>query len=118
MDGHPAAGGLDGIRVVTLPAAIDQDSAGQVQAALVSALTAGVTALVADMTATGYCNLEGVQALVRARRAAQAAGAQFRLAAVQPAVQAILDRTGTSTLLGADPATYASRDGQESAAPA
>ena len=53
-----------------------------------------------------------MQALPRARRAAQAAGAQFRLAAVAPAVQAILDRTGTSTLLSVYPDLDAARDGQ------
>jgi anti-anti-sigma regulatory factor len=42
------------------------------------------------MTATGYCTLEGMAALLRARRAAEAAGAQFRLAAVRPAVQRVL----------------------------
>jgi hypothetical protein len=60
--------------------------------------------------------LERVQAL-RARRAAQAAGAQFRLAAVAPAVQAILDRTGTSRLLSVYPGLDAARDGQEPPAP-
>lgn len=81
-DVEPAeATGLDGTRVVELPAEIDHDSAGQVQAALTSALAAGVTVLVADMTATTYCTLEGVRALLRAYRAAQSAGAQFRLAA-------------------------------------
>jgi anti-anti-sigma regulatory factor len=79
VEAAEAASDLDGIRVVELPAGIDHDSAGQVHAALARALTAGVTVLVADMTATGYCTLEGVQALLRARRAAQAAGAQFRL---------------------------------------
>jgi hypothetical protein len=64
-----ATGDLDGIRVVELPAEIDLDSAAQVQAALAGALAAGVTVLVADMTATVYCTMEGVQALLRARRA-------------------------------------------------
>jgi anti-anti-sigma factor len=112
-----AACDRDGITVVTLPAAIDLDSAGDVQAALARALTDGVTVLVADMTATGYCTLEGVQALLRARRAALAAGAQFRLAAVAPAVQRILEITGTITLLGVDPGLDAARDGRESPAP-
>jgi len=106
-----------GVRVVELPAEIDHDSASDVQAALTSALTAGVTVLVADMTATGYCSLEGVQVLVRGRRAAQAAGAQFRLAAVAPAVRRILEFTGTSALLGVYSGLDAARDGQESSAP-
>ncbi len=113
-----ATGDLGGVRVVMLPAEIDPGTAaGQVQAALARALTAGVTVLVADMTATTYCTREGVQALLRARRAAQAAGAQFRLAAVAPAVRRILEITGTSTLLSVYPGLDAARDGKESPAP-
>lgn len=114
MDVRKAPGDLDGVRVVALPAEIDLDSAGRVHAALTSALAGDITVLVADMTATAYCSLEGVQALLRARRAAEAAGAQFRLAAVQPAVRRVLDLTGTSGLLRLYPAPEAAaRDGQQ-----
>lgn len=112
MDGRSAAGELDGIRVVTLPAEIDLDSAEDVRTAVARALAAGVTVLVADMTATVYCTLEGVQALLRARRAAEAAGAQLRLAAVRPAVQRVLDLRGTSGLLRLYPSLDAARDGR------
>lgn len=110
VETHAAAGEPDGIRVVRLPAEIDLGTAGQVRAALTSALTPGVTVLVADMTATGYCTLEGVQALMQARRAAEAAGAQLRLAAMRPAVRRVLDRTGTSGLLRQYPGLEAARD--------
>jgi anti-anti-sigma factor len=112
VGGHAATGELDGFRVVTLPAEIDLDSAGHVLAALTSALAAGVTVLVADMTATAWCTLEGVAALVHGSRAAEAAGAQLRLAAVQPAVQRRLDLTGTSGVLHLYPTLDAARDGQ------
>jgi len=109
---HAPAGEPDSTRVVYLPAAVDLDSAGQVRAALASALAAGVTVLIADMTATAYCTLEGVHALLQARRAAEAAGAQFRLAAVRPGVQRALEMTGTSGLLPMYPTLEAARDGQ------
>ena len=70
-----------------------------------SALAAGVTVLIADMTVTAYCTLEGVHALIQ-----EAAGAQLRLAAVRPAVQRVLDRTGTSRLLRLYPTLEAARD--------
>jgi anti-sigma B factor antagonist len=112
VEAAEAAGSLDGTRVVELPAEIDHDSADQAQAALTGALAAGVTVLVADMTATTYCTLEGVRALLRAHRAAQAAGAHLRLAGVAPAVQRILEITGTSKVLSIDPGLDAARDGQ------
>jgi anti-anti-sigma regulatory factor len=74
VDEHAPAGEPGSTRVVRLPAAVDLDSAGQVRAALAGALAAGVTVLIADMTATAYCSLEGVHALLRARRAAEASG--------------------------------------------
>jgi anti-anti-sigma factor len=117
VEAAEAAGGLDGTRVVELPAEIDHDSADQVHAALTGALTSGVTVLVADMTATTYCTLEGVRALLRAHRAAQAAGAHLRLAAVTPAVRRILEITGTSKMLSMDPGPDAARDGQAAPAP-
>ena len=118
-DVEAAAGapGPDSTVVVELPAEIDHDSADRVQAALTRALTAGVTVLVADMTATAYCSLEGVRALLRARRAAQASGARLRLAAVTPAVQRILEITGTSKLLSTGPDPDPARDGRAAPAP-
>ena len=112
VDDLAAAAGSDGVRVIALPAGIDLNGAEQVQAALTRGLAAGVTVLIADMTTTAYCTLEGVQALLRARRAAAAAGAQFRLAAVRPAVQRVLEMTGTSVLLRMYPTLEAARDGQ------
>jgi hypothetical protein len=53
-----------------------------------------------------------VAALLRARRATEAAGAQLQLAAVRPAVQRVLDLTGTSGLLRPYPSLAAARDGQ------
>ena len=90
---------LDGFRVVTLPAGIDLDNAEQVHTMLTGVLAAGVSVVVADMAATGYCTLEGVQALLRAHRATGAAGAQLRLAQVRPGIQRVLELTGTIRLL-------------------
>ncbi len=117
LGASPAAGEPGGIRVVTLPAWIDPDNAGQVRAELAGGLAPGVTVLVADMTATTWCSLEGVQVLVRARRAAEAAGAQLRLAAVRPEVRRVLDRTGTGSLLRLYPTLAAAQGGEEHHAP-
>ena len=94
-----------------LPSGIDLDNAVQVRAALAQALTGGVTVLVADMTATTWCTLEGLQMLLQSRAATEAAGVQLRLAGVQPAVQHLLERTGTIGLLRLYPSLDAALDG-------
>ncbi|HEU5421027.1 MAG TPA: STAS domain-containing protein [Streptosporangiaceae bacterium] len=100
-----------GVQVMTLPAELDHGSAEQAGTALARALAGGATVLIADMTATAYCSLEGVHALLRARAAASAAGAQLRLAAVQPVVRRVLKVTGASILLHPFPTVSAARAG-------
>jgi len=91
-----------------MPAEIDLASAAQVRAALVQALE-DAAVVVADMTTTTRCTLEGVQALLRARAAVAAAGAQLRLAAVSPAIRRVLERTGTFQHLQLYPSLDAAR---------
>jgi anti-sigma B factor antagonist len=103
-------GELNHSRVVRLPAGIDLDNAAQVRATLAQALTGGVTVLVADMTATTWCTLEGLQVLLHSRAAADAVAVQLRLAGVQPAVRRLLERTGTIGLLSLYPSLPAALD--------
>jgi hypothetical protein len=63
--------------------------------------------LIADMTATTWCTLEGLQVLLRSRDDAAAVGVQLGLAGVQPVVRRLLERTGTIGLLP----VYPSPDG-------
>ena len=55
--------------------------------------------------------------LLRARRAAEAAPAQLRLAAVRPEVRRVLEMTGTSRLLRQYPTLAAAQARQEHHAP-
>jgi anti-sigma B factor antagonist len=91
-------GGPEGIRVITLPPHLDMTNADQVRDDLIQALD-GRGALAADMTATLYCTLEGLQALLAAHVAAAAAGAQLRIAAVSPQVRRRLQLTGADQVL-------------------
>jgi anti-anti-sigma factor len=97
-----------GIKVITMAAEIDLDSAAQVCAMLTQALD-GVTVLVADMALTTRCTLEGVQALLQARAAAARAGVQLRLAAASPAIWRVLERNGTSQFLAVYPSLDAAQ---------
>jgi hypothetical protein len=64
-DDRPA--GLDGVRVVPLPAHVDVSNAMSVHAALEAELRAGVT----DLAATASLGLEGLQVLLLTRAAAK-----------------------------------------------
>jgi anti-anti-sigma factor len=66
---------LDRTAVVRLPAEIDLTIADDVREALLSVLNQGAHGLVADMTATTFCDSAGISALVRAARRASAARA-------------------------------------------
>jgi anti-anti-sigma factor len=91
-DDGPA--GLDGVRVVPLPAHVDVSNAMSVHAALEAELRAGVT----DLAATASLGLEGLQVLLLTRAAAARQGARLRLAAVQPAVLRYMTLTGTARM--------------------
>lgn len=90
--------------VVTLPAEIDMANAECVGADLRAALTPGVTVVVADMTATTFCDSRGIRTLVLAHEQAAASGAALRLVVRGAGVLRVL------ALLGVDglPAIYPS----------
>jgi hypothetical protein len=58
--------------VVTLPAHRDVPNAGQISGELLSVISGGVRALIADMTATIWCDHAGAGAVVRALAASPA----------------------------------------------
>jgi anti-sigma B factor antagonist len=66
--------------VVVLPAEIDVTNSQQVHDQIVAALAPGVDVVIADMTATTFCDSSGVHALVFAHEAAVARGARLPLA--------------------------------------
>jgi anti-sigma B factor antagonist len=63
--------------VVTLPAEIDLDNVGQIGRQLDAALAPGVATVVADMTATRFCDTSGVRMLVLAHKGAAAHNAEL-----------------------------------------
>jgi anti-anti-sigma factor len=82
--------------VVRLPAEIDMTNADQVEADLLAAVAPEVTTVVADMTATAFCDVRGVRGLVQAQKRAAASGAELRLAVPSATVSRVM------TILGAD----------------
>jgi anti-sigma B factor antagonist len=72
--------------VVALPAEIDMANAGRVGQQLGSAFAPGVSTVIADMTATTFCDSSGIGMLVRAHKQAAATSTQLRLVVPSAAV--------------------------------
>ena len=85
--------------LVVLPAEIDITNAGQVRTQLNQEFQAG-RAVIADLTATMFCDSSGTVALLRASREAAALGVELRLA-VSPVSQVsrVLELTGFASQL-------------------
>jgi anti-anti-sigma factor len=85
--------------VIALPAEIDMANADRVGQQLRSALTPGVRTVIADMTATRFCDSSGINMLVRAHQQAAANGTELRLVVASTAVLRVLTLTGLDDLL-------------------
>ena len=72
--------------VVTLPTEIDISNAGRIGEELCAAFAPGVTAVIADMTGTRFCDSSGISMLVVAHQKAVTSDAELRLVAVSSAV--------------------------------
>lgn len=93
--------------VVTLPAEIDFTNAKEVSDQICAVIGPGVTAVIADLTATIFCDSSGLRHLLLAHKRASAAGAQLRFAIPSASpVRRILQLTGTDDVL----AVYQSLD--------
>lgn len=89
--------------VVRLPVEIDLTIADDLREALLSVLNRGALALIADMTATTFCDSAGITALARAARRASANGAVMRLAALTPPVMRVFSLVGVDRLIDIHP---------------
>lgn len=93
--------------VVRLCAEIDLTVADELREALLSVLNQGVLALVADMTATTFCDSAGISALIRAARRAAANGAVMRVAGVAPSVLRVFTLVGIDRMIDIYPSVDA-----------
>jgi anti-sigma B factor antagonist len=90
--------------VVVLPAEIDVTNSRQVHEQLVAALGPGVDMVIADMTATSFCDSSGVHAVMFAHEAAVSRGSQLRIAASPDgSVHRVLQLIGASRILSVYP---------------
>jgi len=84
--------------VLTLPAEIDTCDARQLGQELGTAL-ASATTVIADMTATTFCDCSGVRVLLLAQEQAAADGIELRLVVPSASVLRILALIGADRLL-------------------
>jgi anti-anti-sigma factor len=81
--------------IVRMPAEIDVTNAAEVYDELVMATASGAAVIVADLTATTFCDSASLQRIVMAYRHAASRGIQVRLAVARDgAVQRVLKLTG------------------------
>jgi anti-anti-sigma factor len=92
---------------MTLSAEVDISNAEQARDDLLSVVMRGASLVIADMTATTFCDSAGVSALVRVARRAAAAGSGLRLATATPAVCRVLALTGVDKLIEIYPSVAA-----------
>jgi anti-anti-sigma factor len=85
--------------IVSASGEIDIINAEGLRDVLLTALNAGASALVVDMTSTTFLDSAGVTALVRATRRAAAADAALRLAVTAPSVLRVLNLVGIDRLI-------------------
>jgi anti-sigma B factor antagonist len=87
------------LTVVTFPADIDMATASAVGEQVAAALARGVHVVIADMTATTFCDSAGITMLIRAKRQATARGAELRLLLPCPNVVRVLQIQGVDAVL-------------------
>jgi anti-sigma B factor antagonist len=97
-DDQQAARALGRPAVVTLPTKIDTAASRRLCGQLGSAL-ASATTVIADMTATRFCDPSGVHILLLAQEQAAATGVEFRLVVPSAAVLRALAAMGADWLL-------------------
>ena len=85
--------------IVALPAEIDMANAGRAGEQLGTALTPGVRTVIADMTATTFCDSSGISMLVRARKRAAANRTELRLVVPSTAVRRVFELVRMDDLL-------------------
>lgn len=95
------------VAIMTLPAEVDIANAEYVRDDLLSVMAQGASLVIADMTATTFCDSAGVSALVRVARRAAAGGSRLWLAAGTPAVTRVLTLTGVDKLIEIYPSVAA-----------
>lgn len=91
---------LSGVTVLSLTGELDHDTAEPLRATLTEQIAAAER-IVVDCAGLRFCTSTGLNALLRARAAAHAAGGTVELAALQPPVARMFEITGAHAVFPA-----------------
>ena len=98
-DGITSAAWPDRRAVVTFPERVGAPDAAGIGEQLLSALSGGAVTLIADMSATVWCDRAGVDAVARAYQRAAASQAELRLVIPAPEVRRLMSAEGLDRLV-------------------
>ena len=85
--------------IVSLPEELDIANGLAVGDELIAALRPGVQVLIADMSATKYCDSTAMRQLIIASKHAVCVGAEFRVVVSSPIVRHLMHVTGADRML-------------------
>jgi anti-sigma B factor antagonist len=105
------AQGHDEQVVITLPEEIDVANSDCVREALLTVISRRPMTVVADMTATIFCDSSAIQAILIAHRQAVADGVDLRLVICHPVPRRIFQLSGADTFIGIYPDVPAALSG-------
>jgi anti-sigma B factor antagonist len=89
--------------VITLPEEIDVTNSPGLRETLLAAISRQPGVVVADMSATTFCDSSGMAAIVTAYRQAVAVGAEMRLVIGQPGARRVLELSGIDAVISIYP---------------
>jgi anti-anti-sigma factor len=85
--------------VIALPDEIDMDNADDVCTQIAAEFAGGIEVVIADMTATRFCDTSGTRAIVLAYRRAAEVGAELRLLMPSPDIMRVWKILGVDAVL-------------------
>jgi anti-anti-sigma factor len=85
--------------VVAFPEHVDMSNAAQIREQLLAVFDRGAVVVIADMSATAWCDYAGVDAVARACQRAAVCRAELRLVVTAPAVRRLLAAEGLDRLV-------------------
>lgn len=107
---HRESAAVPGLVLVTLPDEIDAFNVGLAGQELILAAGQGGV-VIADMSATTFCDCAGVRAVVRASRRAAASGGELRLAVTAAQVLRLFTLLGLDDVLAIYSSVHAAKAG-------
>ncbi|MEY2453228.1 MAG: hypothetical protein QOD92_2802 [Acidimicrobiaceae bacterium] len=92
----------DGVARVAIQGELDLDRSDEVAAELAALSGRGATSVIVDVSALSFIDSSGLRALLTAREQLESAGTRLHLTNLSPAVERVLDMTGTRDLLSGE----------------